>query len=293
MKPSRFDYFAPDTLEEALELLEQLGPDAHILSGGQSLVPMMNMRLVRPESIIDINRLEELSYINRDNGTLRIGGITRQHMVEQSQVIGEYSPLLKETMPHIAHEAIRSRGTIGGSLAHCDPAAELPVVWQTLEGTVTAASTSGKREIPAEDFFLTYMTTSLEPGEILISASLPVIPDRTGHAFEEFAMRRGDYALVMAAASVSLNTEGSIQDVSLVLGGVGDVPCRMTEIENTLMGRMPEDAVLREVSRSVAALIEPESDIHASADYRRDLGVTLARRVLQTAAQQAAETQAA
>ncbi len=284
MKPASFHYFRPETLAEALSLLNKYGFEAKLLAGGQSLIPMMNMRLARPQFIIDMNRIRDLSCIRNAGGKLEIGGLTRHYMVEESEVVREVCPMLAEGMRLVGHSQIRSRGTIGGSLAHADPTAELPVMLSALEGTVTAASSEGERELAPDELFVTYMTTSLEPNEILTKVSIPAIPARTGHAIEEFTLRKGDFAIVLAAAAVTLDVDGAVEKAVLCIGGVDGVPVRMDEVTDALVGREPDAATIDEACAAIADLVDPEPDIHASAEYRKDLSVVLSRRVLKKAA---------
>ncbi|WAH35210.1 FAD binding domain-containing protein [Alicyclobacillus dauci] len=287
MKPARFNYFKPETLQEAFMLLDEYGYDAKLLAGGQSLIPMMNMRLARPQVVIDINGLKELSYIRDDGDSLRIGALTRHFMVEQSPLVAENCPLLYEGIQWIGHSQIRSRGTIGGSIVHADPTAELPVILSVLGGSVTVASRDEERTLSPDEFFLTYMTTTIEPTEVLISAEFPKSSGIAGHAVEEFALRKGDFAIVLAVAVATLNPDGTIQTLGLSLGGVDGAPVRLDEITDSLIGRYPDDALIKQCCSQIWERVEPEGDIHASADYRRDLSVTLSARALSTAVKRA------
>jgi len=288
LKPAVFDYYKPKTIDEALSLLDRFGQDAKIISGGQSLIPMMNMRLARPEVVIDINGLNELSYIRFSDSQMQIGGLTRHYMIEESAALKKACPMLSEGIKWVGHSQIRSLGTIGGSLVHADPTAELPVILTALDGQVKVLSSEGERVITPDEFFLTYMTTTIQPNEILVEVTLPQIPARTGHAIDEFALRRGDFAIVLAAASVTLDEEGKIAKASLCLGGVDGVPVKLDQVTAQLIGEKPEDGVIASCCEAIESLIEPESDIHASGEYRRDLSVTLSRRVLKRAAERAA-----
>lgn len=287
MKPAAFDYYTPKTMQEALELLEEFGYDAKILAGGQSLIPTMNMRLASPQALIDIGKLDELAYIRIHDTDVQIGATTRHYAVEHSPHILEVCPMLSEGIKLVGHSQIRSRGTIGGSLVHADSTAELPVILRTLGGTVTLASLEGERTVEAEEFFLTYLTTTIEPNEILVSANFPRIAARTGHAIEEFALRKGDFAIVLAAASVTIAQDGSIESVRLGLGGVDGAPIRLEDVEEELEGQEPDSDLIAECCESIRDAIDPEPDIHASTEYRKDLSVTLSRRVLEKAIQRA------
>ena len=287
MKPAIFEYHSPTTLGEAFALLDEYGYDAKILSGGQSLIPMMNMRLARPLHLIDINHIKELDYINVTNSEIRIGGLTRHYKLEQSKEIAEICPLITEGVKWIGHAQIRSRGTIGGSVVHADPTAELPVILSTLGAAITIASSRGERTLTTDEFFLTYMTTVIEPDEILVSIQIPRPPARTGYAIDEFAMRKGDFAIVLAAASVTLDEQGKDDSAALCLGGAGGVPILLPEVTDEMIGKFPEESMIKASCRKIFDLIEPESDIHANAEYRKDLSVVYAERVLRKAAERA------
>lgn len=291
MKPAVFNYHAPAELEEALGLLDEFGYDAKILSGGQSLIPMMNMRLARPKVLIDINNITELNYIQVTDSVIQIGGMTRHYQVEESQEIEQVCPLLTEGMKLIGHSQIRSRGTIGGSVVHADPTAELPVMLATLGATVTLASSDGYRTVPTDEFFLTYLTTTIEMNEILVSVEIPVPLKSTGYAIDEFTLRKGDFAIVLAAASVTLDEQGKVEAASLCLGGVDGVPVLLEEVTNSLIGKFPNSDLIAECCDRIGDLVDPEPDIHASAEYRKDLCVTYAKRVLARAAKRALNQQ--
>lgn len=289
MKPPVFKYYAPTTVEEALALLAEHGYEAKPLAGGQSLIPTMNFRLAAPAVLIDLNRVSELFYIRPgDDGGVRVGAMARHAQVERDPLIAERAPLVHETMPHIAHPQIRNRGTYGGSLAHADPAAELPAVTVALGGKVLARSQRGQRWIPAEDFFIGLFTTVLEPDELLVEIALPPMPARTGWAFDEVARRHGDFALVGAAGLVTLDDRGRCADVRLVFMGVGEGPVVAREAMNILKGEEPSEEAIRAAAEKAAqADVDPISDIHASAEFRRHLAKVLARRVLTKAVDRA------
>lgn len=282
MKPPPFEYFAPTTTAEALELLSQYGYEAKPLAGGQSLIPTMNFRLAQPGVLIDLNPISELAYIRPDEpGGLRIGAMTRQRQVERDPLIAERAPLLGETMPYIAHPQIRNRGTFGGSLAHADPAAELPAVATALDARFCARSQAGERWIPANEFFVSLFATALEPDELLVEIALPPLAPRTGWAFTEMARRHGDYALVGVAAVVTLDERGHCQAAKLVFLSVGDGPVEAQQAANLLIGQVPNAEAIRAAAETAAtADIAPNGDIHASAEFRRHLAGVLARRVL-------------
>ncbi len=274
MKPAVFDYFTPATLEEAFSLLDEYGFEAKIISGGQSLVPMMNMRLA-------------LDYIHIAEDVIEIGGMTRHYQVEYSEALKEACPLIPEGVKLIGHSQIRSRGTIGGSVTHADPTAELPVILATLNGEITLESTEGQRTLTSDEFFLTYLTTTIEPNEILCSISIPRQSEGTGYAVEEFTLRQGDFAIVLAAAAVTLDAEGKVAAVRLTLGGVDGIPVIADDITDELIGELPTDERIDACCKQVVDIIDPEPDIHASVAYREDLSVTLSQRVLKKAVERA------
>jgi carbon-monoxide dehydrogenase medium subunit len=284
MKPAPFEYFAPATLDEALELLHEYGDEAKILAGGQSLMPLMNMRLARPKVIVDINRLSGLDGITTTGaGGLAIGALARHRTVEKSALVRERNPLLAAAMPLIGHFQIRNRGTIGGSIAHADPAAELPAVSLLLGCEFLLARKGGARVVPAADFFLGYLATAVEPGELLTEIRLPQWRGGSAWAIDEIARRKGDFALVGVALSAELNGGGILSDVGIVMFGVGGKPQRMESAGAILKGRPADQGALRALSQAIAAELEPDSDVHASAAYRKEVGGVLARRALQSA----------
>ena len=288
MKPAPFEYYSPTTREEALSLLVEHGGDAKLLAGGQSLVPSMNFRLAQPSILVDLNDITDLSGISpTQDGGLRIGAMTRQREVERSPLVAERAPLLAEAMPYIAHPQIRNRGTFGGSLAHADPAAELPALAVALEAQLHVQNSSSERTISASDFFLGLFTTLLEPDELLVAASIPALPLRTGTAFEEFARRHGDYALVGVAAIVTLAEDGMVDRARVVFFSVGDVPVLSTSASAALVRAKPTAEAIQAAAEAVAADIDPQSDIHATADYRLHLAKVLARRTLARAVEHA------
>ena len=285
VKPPSFDYGSPSTLEEALTLMGELGDEARPLAGGQSLVPLLALRLARPSYLVDLAGIPELTYIRVGDGQIVLGSMLRER-APPSEMAGSRStrPLLADALPLIGHAAIRSRGTVGGSLAHADPAAELPAAALVLDATLVAESNKrGRRMIPAADFFTGFLTTCLEPDEILTGVRIPSAPAGTGTAFEEVARRHGDFAMVGVAGSVRLAGDGSIGDARLALTGVSDVPVRAAESEAALVGFAPEEAAIMEAAALVAEGLAPPSDIHASAAYRKHVAGVLVRRVLRTA----------
>ncbi|MBI3326457.1 MAG: xanthine dehydrogenase family protein subunit M [Nitrospinae bacterium] len=284
MKPVNFDYLAPTDVVEALALLEQYGDEAKILAGGQSLMPLMNLRLARPRVIIDINRLSDLAYISPDpNGGMAIGALTRQRAMERSSLVHERNPLLAAAMPLIGHFQIRNRGTIGGSLVHADPAAELPALSIALEAEFVLRCAHRQRVMPAEGFFLSYLTTAIEPAELLTEIRIPAWKPGAGWAIEEVCRREGDFALVGATILLHLDAHEACQDVCVVLFGVGGTPVRIRKAEGMLRGRALDARALTEVARVVSEDLEPDSDLHASAEYRKEVGGVLTRRALEAA----------
>jgi aerobic carbon-monoxide dehydrogenase medium subunit len=290
VKPPVFDYLAPASLDEALTILADLGERAKVLAGGQSLVALLNFRLVRPEHLVDLNGVVELTGIREDDGHLVIGAMTRQRAVEQSALVRARVPLLSEAMPQIGHVQIRNRGTVGGSLAHADPAGELPAVVAALGGELVARSKRGRRVLTPEQFFVGYLTTALEPDELLVEVRLPATPARTGTAFVEVSRRHGDFALVGVAATVSVDEAGVCTSSAIALTGVGPMPVLAREAARALEGARPSAAAIEEVGARVAAGIEPDSDLHASSDFRKHLANVLTRRALAQAAERAAGT---
>jgi CO/xanthine dehydrogenase FAD-binding subunit len=288
MKPPRFEYLAPASLEEALASLAEHGDGAKVLAGGQSLVPLLNFRLVRPAWLVDLNDVPSLGYIRQDDGHVVIGALARQRAVETSPLVRERVPLLADAMPHIGHVQIRNRGTIGGSLAHADPAAELPAVVAALGGELVVRSARGERVLRPEEFFVAYLTTALEPAELLVEIRLPVTAPRTGTAFLEVSRRHGDFALVGVAVSVTLDGDGACTACAIALTGVGPTPVVAREAARELVGARPTAAGLTEVARLAAADLRPDGDLHASREYRRHVAGVLTGRALARAVERAA-----
>jgi carbon-monoxide dehydrogenase medium subunit len=288
MKPAPFAYFTPATVDEALALLVEHGGDAKPLAGGQSLIPAMNFRLARPAVLVDLNRIAELAYVRAESGGLAIGAMTRQRAVERSEVVARAAPLLAETMPSIAHPQIRNRGTMGGSIAHADPSAELPAVTLALEARFRAKSSTGERSIAAGEFFKGMLETALAPGELLVEIAVPPLPASSGTAFLEMARRHGDYALVGVAAIATLDPHGRCKAARISLLSVGDGPVLATEAAKLLAGQAPSEDLLRAAGDAAATRdVDPPSDIHASAAYRRQLVAVLTRRALARAFERA------
>jgi carbon-monoxide dehydrogenase medium subunit len=290
MKPAPFEYQAPSSLDAALDLLSRRGGDAKVLAGGQSLIPVMNFRLAEPALLVDINKLAELDFIRRgDDGGLRIGALTRQRRLERDALVAEAAPLLHETMPFIAHPQIRNRGTFGGSLAHADPAAELPAIAVALRAQVRLRKAGGDRWVNASDFFGGLFTTSLEPDEILVEVAIPPLPARTGWSFLEIARRHGDYAQIGVAALVTLDDAGRCREARLVYLSAGDVPIEARAAAGLLAGQEITPAVLTAAAEKAAQEIRPFSDLHATADFKRHLARVITGRALRKAVERVNE----
>jgi carbon-monoxide dehydrogenase medium subunit len=287
VKPAPFIYNAARSLDEALALKAEHGDDAHFLAGGQSLVPMMNFRLAQPSILIDINRLTELDSICRDGEALRIGALTRHRTMERSQEMAQHYPLLHEAMPHIAHPQIRSRGTLGGNLAHADPASELPAIVVALGGRMRARSTCGERWIGADDFFRGALITDLRPEEMLVEIELPASPPGTGSCFMEVARRRGDFALMGVAATITLGEGGTCVAAGLAYCCAGDRPVNAAGAARSLVGHRVTESGIGDAAALAQRAIDPAGNLHASKDFQRHLADVLTRRALQTALERA------
>jgi carbon-monoxide dehydrogenase medium subunit len=286
MKPPRFDYHAPADVDEAIALLGHYGGDAKLLAGGQSLVPLLNFRLTRPAALIDLNRIASLAYVREADGHVALGAMTRQRALEVSPVVATRAPLLREATRWVGHLPIRSRGTIGGSIAHADPSAEYPAVLIALDGEVIVRGPRRQRVIRAADLFQTYLTTTLAPDEVLVEVRLPALEGGSGWAFEEFARRHGDFAIVGVAAVLVGEGTGSevrCRQARLATAGVAPVPVRLREAEAILEREGIGDASIAAASAAAATAVSPDSDVHASADYRRHLTGVLTTRALRRA----------
>jgi carbon-monoxide dehydrogenase medium subunit len=288
MKLPPVEYEAPETVSEALELLAEHLDEASVLAGGQSLIPLLALRLARPAVLIDINGIDELSGVSEADGRVAIGAMTREYVAEESGTVADTVPLLAAALPLIGHEAIRSRGTIGGSLAHADPAAELPAVALALDAEFVVRSKSGERVIPAAEWFEGYLTTSRRPDELLVEVRFPVPGPGTGISFQEVARRHGDFAIVGLAASLTLS-DGAISDARLAFAGISDVPVRAAEAENLLVGERPSAELFDEAARRATGDIDPPADLHGTSAYRKKVAAAMARRGLQAAAYDADE----
>lgn len=293
MKPVKFDYYRPESLGEAIELLSRYGNEASLLAGGQSLVPLLNMRLARPAVIIDLNRITGLDYIKLTpasdiatsflSKTLAIGALTRQRTAEMSAIVRQNCPLLSEALGLIGHLPIRNRGTLGGNLAHADPASEIPAVLVALAGELILAGPEGERNVAAADFFVDVLTTSRREAEIVKEVRFPGLSENSGYAFYEVSRQQGNYALAGAAAYLELDAQGHIQIARLGLCSVAPVPLRAMEAEAALLGELPTTALFQQAGQLAAAASDPASDLHAEADYRRALAAVVTQRALEQA----------
>jgi carbon-monoxide dehydrogenase medium subunit len=287
MKLPEVEYEAPTTVAEAVDLLAEHGDEASVLAGGQSLIPLMALRLARPAVLIDINGVDELAGVSATDGQVAIGAMTREYVAEESVTVADAVPLLAAALPLIGHEAIRSRGTIGGSLAHADPAAELPAVARALNAEFVVRGPSGERVIPAAQWFEGYLTTSRRPDELLVEVRFPTARKDTGVSFTEVARRHGDFAIVGLAASLVLSG-GVISDARLAFAGVSEVPVRATAAEELLAGERPSAELFDEAARRATEDLDPPADLHGSSDYRKTVAAAVVRRGLRAAADNAA-----
>ena len=281
MKPAPFIYHDPNTVEEARKLLSTL-ENARVLAGGQSLIPMMNFRVVSPDHVVDINRISALRHIRINGSDLEIGAGTRQRDLEFSPDVAACCPLILAALAHVGHRQTRNRGTIGGSLCHLDPSAELPMIALATDATMHIEGKDGRRSVPMAEFTKGFMTTALEPDELLTEVTIPTWPGRSGYGFVEFARRRGDFAIVAVAALLAVNERGLISRASIALAGAGPVPIRLSRAEGLVVGQKAADVELADVI-DVAHEINVMEDAHASADYRRHLAGVLTEQALQQA----------
>jgi len=286
MKPAAFDYYRPTTLEETLELLAEHGDEGKIIAGGQSFVPILNMRMSTPECLIDINHLPDLDYIRVEDGFLKIGALTRQRELETSELVRKHVPLLAEAVPFIGHTQTRNRGTVGGSLAHADPSAELPLCFLALDAKMKIHGTDGERQADIEDFFITYLTTELMPDELLTDILIP-IGEKKGYAFEEFSRRHGDFAIVAAACLLKTDSQGNILSGNLTLGGIDAIPVKAEEAIDALVGKPLTEESLEEACQLSTEDADPDDDLHASREYRIHLAKVVANRAIKKAYQRA------
>src|SRR2546426_1254534 len=283
MKPAAFDYARPASLDEACAMLAA-DDEARVIAGGQTLVPLMAMRLARPSRLIDIGRLADLAFVRKQNGAVAIGAVTRQCVVEHDPLVAAHVPLLGKVMPFVGHAATRARGTVGGSLANADPAAEIVLVAVVLGATLTYRVGTDSIQVSAADFFIGPMTTALPPAGCLVSVRFPVWRERrVGVGFHEASARRSDFAYVSAAAQIALDEAGVCRRLAVGVGAATDVPLRLDTVARALEGTRAEETVTREAVRAALADIQPLSDLHASADYRRRVAVALAVRAIMDA----------
>ena len=286
MKPAKFDYYDPRSLEEALALLDRHPDDAKVLAGGQSLMPLLNMRLARPNIVVDINRIKELNYVRASDGGIVIGALARQRALQTEQLIAERMPILQEAAYYIAHPQIRSRGTICGSIAHADPAAELPALALALEAEMTLSSAKGTRSVGAETFFQSFFTTALEANEILTEVRFPASPKDSAWSVLEISRRHGDFAIAGIVAGFALDPDRQvIAQARLVYFGVGPTPIRVKAAEDALIGQAAAEPAFEAAAQSAKQGIDPSNDIHASEEYRRAVVATLTKRALRAALQ--------
>ena len=283
MKPASFEYHAPESLGDVTALLAEHGDEAKVLAGGQSLVPMLALRLTRFEHIIDLNRVDDLRGVSRSNGTLTVKSMTTQSAVEHDASAGEAVPLLAESIPLIGHFQIRNRGTVGGSIAHADPASELPAVALALDAELEVAGANGTRTVPAADFFVGTWTTTIGEDEILTAVNFPVWSGRAGFAVEEVARRSGDFALAGVVAAVELDDAGKVGRAAISFLGMAPTPVRARAAEQALVGNAPTESELAEIGRLAVSDTEPTADVHASAEYRKHVGAHLVSRALDRA----------
>lgn len=283
MKPASFTYHRPGSVGEALQILARYGGGAKPLAGGQSLGPMLNMRLARPEHLVDLNDLIELDYVREVSGMIEVGALTRHHRLANSAELKRSVPLLSQAAATIGHYAIRQRGTVAGSLVHADPAAQIPLIAVTLDAEVVVQSSTGSRVVPAADFLQSIMTVDLRDTEIVTALRFPMRGVEESCAFEIFSRRHGDFAMASVAATLSLDGNGTLSALRLGLGGVGPVPLRMRDIEAQALGAKPDEASIERLARQAADAIEPEEDEQVPAVFRKELIETLTARALRHA----------
>ena len=288
MKPPPFRYVRAGSLEDALSTLASEGDEARLLAGGQSLIAMMNLRLVRPSSLVDVNGVSELDYIRSGNATLTVGALTRLSAAEASKEIAGACPLMSEAIGHIAHRPIRNRGTVGGNLSHADPSSELPAVALAVDAQMVVQKNGSARRVAAEDFFVGALTTSMAPDEALTAIEVPLAPDGQGWSFMEVSPRKGDYALVGVAVTLSVE-DGRCTVCRVVYTGNGDRARRIPEAESAMVGEAAGAATFDAAGEAAGRHIEPNSDLHASEQYRRDIASALTRRALARAAVRCAQ----
>lgn len=283
MKPAKFDYVRPGSLDEALEILAQHGPDAKIIAGGQSLMPMINFRLVKPVVLVDINHIRGLDAIEDRGNRMRLGALVRHRMVAGDPAIRRRIPVLHDAMRHVAHMTVRNRGTFCGSVCHADPAAEMPMIVQMLDGEVEIASASRRRVLPAAEFLVGSLVNALDPDELVTGISIATSPPDAGWGFQEFSRRHGDFALAAVAVTLRAGPDGAISDARIGVTGVAETALRLQALETLLEGRRPDAALFADVAAWLSDTLTPNTDIHARADYRRNLSGVLAERAIRAA----------
>ena len=288
MKAAPFEYARPESLAQACQLLAEHGGDAKLIAGGQSLVPMMAMRLARPAWLVDINRLDELKQITMIAGALTVGATVRQCVIDRDPAARKHLPLLGKALKWVGHVQTRNRGTVGGSIVHADPSAEIPLVACVLDATLMLRDASSAAEVPAREFFFAPMVTAIAPEQCLVEIRFPVWKDaHVGCAFDEVSIRHGDFALVSACAQVALDAEGKCVRAALGIGGASPFPHALPKAVGMLVGRRLDDKAIAEAADAAAGLIDPDGDLHATADYRRHLARVMAARVLKAALEDA------
>jgi len=287
VKPAQFEYHAPETVREVAALLNEFGDEGKALAGGQSLVPIMALRLAHFEHVVDLNRVAELRGIERQNGSVRIGAMTRQVDVGRDATVASAVPLLARVTPLIGHFQIRNRGTLGGSIAHADPAGEYPAVALALDAELEVANTSGSRTVPASQFFFSTFMTALDDGDVLTAVRFPVWGTRSGFAVEEVARRFGDFALTGAVCGVQLDGSDKIERAAIAMLGMGSTPLRAADAEAALVGATASDSDVDETGHIAASASDPPADIHATASYRRSVGAVVVARALRRAIEEA------
>ncbi len=283
MIPSSFEYQAPRTLEEALRLLERHGDEAKLLAGGHSLLPLMKLRLASPRFIIDLGKLRGMSYVREEAGVLAIGAMTTHAEVAASELLAQRCPLMVETAEEIGDVQVRNRGTVGGSLAHADPAGDYPAAVLALDAEIIAATSSGTRSIPAREFFVDMLTTQLRPGEIITQVRVPIQKGRTGSAYEKMPQPASGFAIVGVAARLSLAAGGKIEAAAVGITGLGPKAFRAESVEKALTGKKSNEKLFTDAAKHAARGIDALGDLHASADYRREMAVVYVRRALNAA----------
>jgi aerobic carbon-monoxide dehydrogenase medium subunit len=291
MKPPKFEYVRAGTVEEAASVKAAHDGDASILAGGQSLIPMLNFRLARPAALVDLNHVDGLAYVRVDDDAVRVGAMTRQRDVERHEEAGRACPVLPQTLAHVAHPVVRNRGTIGGTVAHADAAAETPTALLALDGRVRVRGTSGERTIDASDLFVFHLTSSLQADEVLVEVEFPRLPAGAGSAFHEVTRRHGDYALAGVCAVAGLAGDGTIRDVRLAYSGIASTPVRATSAEELLAGATPSAEAFAEAGEQAAGYVDAVDEEQATVAYRRRLVRTLTARALEDACATARRTQ--